>query len=429
MKEFKDGDTADSMGVQTGIGRIFGSRQTFRSFKNPVYRLYFAGMVGYMAPMNMQMIGRSLLVYRMTGSAAILGIVSLAYALPMLCLSLFGGVIADRMSKKNVIVAGTMGAALVSLVVALALTLGYLGPERLGSWWILAVAGACQGAIMALMIPSRLAIIPEIVGREELLNAVSLNMMEMNGLRMLGPALAGLLVESFGFDTLYYVMTGCYLMGSVIFTFLPRTGTVATPGPNALAQMKEGLKYIRRNTTILLILLVTIFAVILTTPYYVLMPIFTEDILMVGAAGLGVLMSVSGAGAIIGSLALASLPNKKRGLMFLAGNLVLSLALIGFSLSGSWHLSLALIAIVGLGDTARMTLGNTLLQYYTEEGYQGRVLSVFVMQFGLMGFGAFGAGLLTEVVGIQWAIGGFAAVLVPVTLLVIAFVPRLRKLD
>lgn len=429
MKEFKDGDTADSVGVQRGIGRIFGSRQTFRSFKNPVYRLYFVAMAGYMAPMNMQMIGRSLLVYRITGSAAILGIMSLAFAIPMLCLSLFGGVIADRMSKKNVIVAGTMGAALVSLGVALALTFGYLGPERPGSWWILAVAGALQGVIMALMIPSRLAIIPEIVGRDELLNAVSLNTMEMNGLRMLAPALAGFLVESFGFDTLYYVMTGCYLVGAVIFSFLPRTGTVAAPGPNALAQMKEGLNYIRHNTTIFLILFFTIFAVILTTPYYVLMPIFTEDILMVGAAGLGVLMSVSGTGAIIGSLVLASLPNKKRGLLFLTGNLVLSLALIGFSFSGSWHLSLALIVIVGLGDTARMALGTTLLQYYTEEEYQGRVLSIFVMQFGLMGFGAFGAGLLSEVVGIQWAVGGFAAVLVPVTLLIIAFAPRLRRLD
>jgi MFS family permease len=428
MSEFKDGDTADSAGVQKGIVRIF-SRQTFRSFKNPVYRLYFVAMAGYMAPWSMQMIGRSLLVYRITGSATILGIMSLAFAIPMLCLSLFGGVIADRMSKKYVIVAGTVGAALVSLGVALALTLGYLGPERPGSWWILAVAGALQGGIMALMIPARLAIVPEIVGRDELLNAVSLNTMEMNGLRMLAPALAGFLVESFGFDTLYYIMTGCYLVGAVIFSFLPRTGTVAIPGPSALAQMKEGLNYIRHNTAILLILFFTVFAVILTMPYYVLMPIFTEDILMVGAAGLGILMSVSGVGAIIGSLVLASLPNKKRGLMFLAGSLILSLALVGFSFSGSWHLSLALIVIVGLGDTARMTLGTTLLQYYTEEEYQGRVMSIFVMQFGLMGFGAFAAGLLTEVVGVQWAVGGLAAVLIPVTLLVLAFVPRLRRLD
>jgi len=428
MSEFKDKDTTNNAGVG-GIRKIFGSRQTFRSLKNPVFRLYFVAMAAYMAPWSMQMIGRSLLVYRITGSATILGIMSLAFAVPMLCLSLFGGVIADRMPKKHIIVAGTVGAALVSLGIALALTLGYLGSERPGSWWVLAVAGALQGAIMALMIPSRLAIVPEIVGREELLNAVSLNTMEMNGLRMLAPALAGFLVESFGFDTLYYVMTGCYLTSAIVFSFMPRTGKVATPGPNALAQMKEGLNYVRHNTPVLLILFFTVFAVVLTMPYYVLMPIFTEDILMVGAGGLGILMSVSGAGAIIGSLVLASLSNKKRGLMFLTGNLLLSLALIGFSFSGSWHLSLALIAFVGLGDTARMALGNTLLQYYTEEEYHGRVMSIFVMQFGLMGFGAFGAGLLTEVVGVQWAVGGLAAVLIPVTLLVIAFVPRLRRLD
>ncbi len=428
MSKFKVEGKADGAGVR-GIARTFGSKQTFRSFKNPVYRLYFVAMAGYMAPMNMQIIGRSLLAYRITGSAAILGVMSLAFSVPMLCLSLFGGVIADRMSKKHIIVAGTMGEALVSLGVALALTLGYISPERPGSWWILAVAGALQGTIMALMIPSRLAILPEIVGREDLLNAVSLNTMEMNGLRMLAPALAGLLVESFGFNTLYYVMTGCYLTGAIIFSFLPHTSTVASPGPNALAQMKEGLNYIRHNTTILVILFFTIFAVVLTMPYYVLMPIFTEDILKVGAAGLGVLMSVSGAGAVIGSLFLASLPNKKRGLMFLTGSLILSLALVGFCFSGSWHLSLPLIAIVGLGDTARMTLGNTLLQYYTEEKYHGRVMSIFVMQWGLMGFGAFGAGLLSEVVGVQWAVGGLAAVLIPVTLLAIAFIPRLRRLD
>ena len=429
MSEFGDEDTTNDVGEGRGIRRIFGGRQTFRSFKNPVFRLYFIAMAGYMAPMNMQLVGRSLLVYRITGSAAILGVMSLAFAVPMVCLSLFGGVIADRVSKKNIIVAGTMGSALVSLGIALALTLGYISTESPGSWWILAVAGAIQGTIMALMVPSRLAIIPEIVGREELLNAVSLNTMEMNGLRMLAPALAGFLVESFGFDTLYYVMTGCYLMGAVIFSFMPRTGRAVTPGPSALTQMKEGLNYIRHNNTILLILFFTVFAVVLTMPFYLLMPIFTEDILMVGAAGLGILMSVSGAGAIIGSLVLASLPNKKRGLMFLIGNLVMSLALVGFSFSGSWHPSLALIAIVGLGDTARMTLGNTLLQYYTEEEYRGRVMSIFVMQFGLMGFGAFGAGLMTEVVGVQWAVGGLAAVLVPVTLLAIAFVPRLRRLD
>jgi len=158
------------------------------------------------------------------------------------------------------------------------------------------------------------------------------------------------------------------------------------------------------------------------------MPVFTEDILGVGAGGLGILFSVSGAGAVIGSLILASLPNQRRGLLFLIGSLVLSLALIGFSFSSSWHLSLALTVVVGMGHTTRMALSNTLLQYYTEAEYRGRVMSVYTMELGLMGFGALAAGLLSEVVGIQWAIGGFAAALVVVTLLATAFLPRIRTL-
>jgi MFS family permease len=164
-------------------------------------------------------------------------------------------------------------------------------------------------------------------------------------------------------------------------------------------------------------------------PYILLMPIFADDILKVGATGMGVLLSVSGIGAIAGSLTLASLPNKKRGTMLLVSSLILGLALVGFSLSSSWYLSLALIVFVGLGQTGRMTLGNTLLQYYTEDEYRGRVMSVYLMEFGLMSFGVFAAGLIAEAMGVQWAVGGFAIVLVFLSILALAFVPRLRKLD
>jgi len=429
MSDTSGSDAEAGTGGEGGTGRISLGKHTFRSFSNPVYRLFFFAMVGLMAPMNMQIVGRSLLIYRITGSAAVLGAVTLAFSTPMLLMSLFGGIIADRLPKKYVIVAGMLGAALVSLGVALALTLGYLSPERPGSVWILAVAGAIQGTVMALMMPSRMAILPEIVGREQLMNAVSLSALEMNALRLGAPALAGFIIEGFGFDVLYYTMAGFYLMGGILTAFLPRTSNVVARGGKALAQIREGLTYIRHNTTILLILLFTIFAVFLTMPYYVLMPVFTEDILMVGAGGLGILFSVSGGGAIIGSLILASLPNKRRGLMFLIGSLVLSLALIGFSLSRSWPLSLALTVVVGMGHTSRMALSNTLLQYYTAEEYRGRVMSVYTMEFGLMGFGALAAGLLTEVAGIQWAIGAFAATLVLVTLLAAVVFPRIRKLD
>jgi MFS family permease len=140
-------------------------------------------------------------------------------------------------------------------------------------------------------------------------------------------------------------------------------------------------------------------------------------------------MSVAGIGALIGSLALASLPNKKRGVLLLSSGLVMGLALVGFASSSSLPLSLGLIVFVGLGQAGRMTLANTLLQYYTEDRYRGRVMSIYMMEFGLTSFGAFGAGLLAEAAGVQWAVGGFAMVLVTLSTLALLFLPRLRKLD
>ncbi len=115
--------------------------------------------------------------------------------------------------------------------------------------------------------------------------------------------------------------------------------------------------------------------------------------------------------------------------MLIVGSLVLGLALAGFSFSTSWYLSLGLIVFVGLGQTTRMTLGNTLIQYYVDDEYRSRVLSIYVMEFGLTSFGSFGAGMLAQAVGVQWALGGFAIVLALISLLALIFIPRLRRLE
>lgn len=416
--------------VEAGRGGIsLRNLRTFSSLKNHVFRLYFCGMVGMMAGMNMRMMARSLLIYRITGSAAILGVMSLIHAIPMLALSLFGGVIADRVQKKYVLLVCLAGEVLVSLGFALALATGYLSAEHTRWWWILGVDSLLHGIIMAFIMPSRQAIVREIVGEEQLLNAISLGSLEMSALRLLGPALTGFLIDAFDFAAVFYVMTGMYLMSVVFIALMPRTSTTTISGGSALADIKEGLNYIRHETIILLILLFTVFVVILSMPYMLLMPIFADDILKVGASGMGVLMSVSGIGAIVGSLVLASLPNKKRGVMLLVSSLLLGLALVGFSFSSSWHLSLALIIFVGLGQTGRMALSNTLLQYYAEREYLGRVMSIHMLEFGLSSLGTFAAALLAEAMGVQWAVGGFAMVLVFLSLLALAFVPRLRRLD
>ena len=143
-----------------GFGISLRSMKTFDSLKVPAYRFFFLGMVGQWGAMNMQMVIRSLLIYRLTGSAAILGLMSLANALPMLLLSLFGGVIADRVQKKHAIQVGQAASAVLALSVAVPLTTGYLSPQHPGSWWILMVNSVPQGTIMAFVIPSRQAIIP-----------------------------------------------------------------------------------------------------------------------------------------------------------------------------------------------------------------------------------------------------------------------------
>ncbi len=439
VDEYQDAGTRPSRGIarvrislRRGIARVrFSLRnlRTFSSLKNPVYRLFFFGMVGQMAAMNMQQLTGSLLLYRLSHSAAVLGFMSLANAIPMLFLSLFGGVIADRVQKKYVLLVGLGSSAVVSLGIALALALGFLSADNPGSWWILLVSSFLQGCIMGLTFPARQAIMPEIVGEEQLMNAVSLSMLEMNALRLLAPAAAGFLVDAYDFEAVYFVMTGMYLMATALIAFMPRTGTMVIGGAGALADIKEGLQYIRHETIILLLLVFTLIAVILSMPYQMLLPIFTEDILKVGAKGMGVLMSVAGIGAVAGSLILASLPNKKRGVMFLMSVLVLSLALVGFSFSSSWFFSLVVIVIVGLGQTGRMALANTLLQYHTTDEYRGRVMSFYMMEFGLSSLGTFAAGLLAEGIGVQWAIGGFAMVLVFLSTLTLAFVPRLRRLD
>lgn len=401
----------------------------FKSFESPVYRIFFASLLGDMMASNMQIMARSLLIYRLTDSPIILGAVSFAHALPMLLFSIFGGVLADRKQKRSILFVGNVLSVGLSLCIGLSLTLGYLSAERPGSWWILIVAAVFQGTIMALTMPSRHSIIPEIVGTELVMNATSLRVMGMNTMRIFGPAIAGFLIDSYGFEVIYYVLAGLYTASAIlIYCFLPVTRVKVIYKRNALNDVQEGLKYVRHNTVFLFILCFSLFATILTMPYQTLLPIFTDDIFKIGATGLGILNSVFGIGAIIGSIIIASLSNKKRGLLMLCNSFILGLVLAAFSFSVSWHFSLIFIALVGLTHTVRITLTNTLLQYYVDEKYLGRVMSIHMMEFGIMGFGTFIAGLLADIVGVQWTLGSFGMMLTFVSILALTFVPRIRKL-
>ncbi|MDA0988953.1 MAG: MFS transporter, partial [Chloroflexi bacterium] len=287
------------MGGGRGAPISFRNLRTFSSFKNPVFRLFYGAMIGQMAAMNMQMIARSLLVYELTGSGTALGVMALGNSLPMLFFSLFGGVMADRVQKKYVLWVGQAASAIVSLATALALVFDLMSADRSGSWLILVFAALFQGTIQGLMMPSRQAMIADIVDQESLMNAVALNTFGMNAMRLLAPIPVGFIIYLWGFEAVYFAMTGMYVMAVAFVTLMPKTGTVSLRGRGAVRDIVDGLKYVKHETTLLIILVVTFVVTLLSMPYMMLLPALTEDVLKVDERGFGLLLSMSGVGAML----------------------------------------------------------------------------------------------------------------------------------
>ncbi len=434
MKDRLDQYRSDDSGTgkpdssSRGIAGYF--RKTFVSFQNPVYRFYYIAMAGHWSSMSMQTVARSQLAYIITGSGAVLGTVSLANAIPMLLLSLPGGFIADKVQKKTVVQLSQAGSAVINLGVMMALLFGYLGPEHPESWWVLVIGASLQGAVMGIQMPSRQAMISDIVGDEHLMNAISLNNLGMNVFRIFMPGLAGFVIDAFGFIVIYGVMTVFYLTAVISMLFVPASPVVKkVQAGSSLSEVKDAWRYVRSEKTVYAVLVFSVFATILGLPYIMLLPMFTTGIFDMGASGMGILITVSGIGAVLGSFVIASLANRNRGKLLLVFSLIMSIALLCFAFSHWWYLSLFLILFVGAGHAVQIALGNSLIQYYADASYRGRVLSFFIMGFGLGNLGAFFAGMISEATGVQWAIGGMALILLVITVMMFYITPTLRRLN
>ena len=279
---------------------------------------------------------------------------------------------------------------------------------------------------MGMMMPALMAIIPELVSRDQLMNAVALNTMGMNTLSLIAPGVAGFIIGDTGnFEAVFYTMVGLYICAAFFILFIPAKAQVISTGNRIMADIQKGFQYIRKDSLILFILAFVLIVTILAMPYQQLMPIFADDILKVGAPGLGLLMSVSGAGALVGSLILATLPNKKRGLLLLSSGFIAGISLLVFSFSSYMTLSLVFIFFVGLGQTFRMTIGSALLQAYTQDIYMGRVMSIMNIQWGLMSVCTFLAGVLAEVFAVQWVMGSMAIILIVISIIFLVMSPGL----
>jgi MFS family permease len=384
--------------------------------------------------MNTQMFIRGWLVYELTGSYKALAIMSLANGLVGLLLAPVGGVIADRVRQKKHVIQLCQGVnTAAALVIAWLIGTGLIRFEHL------VIAAVFQGGVMNVMMPSRQALMPEVVGMDRLMNAIALSTSGMNVARLFMPGFAGWVVGALGGGNgnvlpaqwVYLMMGGLYAWAIVGLVPVRLKDRQQPEGgaPPPFRELRLGFRYVFQTPVIRMLLGCNFFMVFFGMTYFMLLPGFAKDVLNAGPSRLGLLMSISGVGALIGSLIIASLPNQRRGLLLLLSTLLLAVGLIGFSLSTHYWLSVGLLALVGFGQAGRMSLSNVLIQAYVDDDYRGRVMSIYMLEFALLGISIYPIGLLANAMGPQIAVGGAGCALLIFALGLLLFVPSYRNLE
>jgi MFS family permease len=376
-----------------------------RAFKHRNYQLFFGGQLISLIGTWMQSVAQSWLVYRLTGSAVLLGFVGFSGQIPVFLLAPIGGIIADKYNRHRILIF-TQTAAMVLASVLATLTLSH----HVQVWHVFALAAAL-GCINAFDIPVRQAFVVDIVGREDLVNAIALNSSMFNGARIVGPAVAGILVATIGEGWCFFANAVSYIavITGLLLMRMMRRARVSLPG-SAISSIVEGFSYVGRTGPVRALLLLLGLISLMGMPYAVLMPIFADQILHGGARGLGLLMGASGIGALIGALSLAARQGVRGlGRWVAFASLGFGVSIILFSLSRSFWLSAALLMPVGFFMMVEMASSNTLVQSMVPDNLRGRVMAVYSMMFmGMAPIGALLAGTLAGRVGAPKtvAIGG-----------------------
>lgn len=405
-------------------GRFLGSLQRSRDF-----RVYWTGNQASTFTMQMQQVARGYLAYALTGSATALGIVSLASGLPMLVVSPFAGVVADRVPRRNLLI-GTQ-----SILCVISVIMGALVQTGLIQWWHLVISGGIQGILFAFIMPARQAFIPSMVSDEDLPNAIALNNAGMNASRILGPAVAGLLiaVPFVGVKGIYYFRAIAYVIVLWTLLMIPIDDTPSKVGRRPFKRdLASGISYIAKSERLLPLFLLAAVVLTLGMGYQVLMPVFALSVLKVGPSGLGFLTTAAGVGALTGSLSMAYLsnaPNKARIQMF--AGLALGLGIVAFCLSaaaGLYVAALGFLVIVGLANDFYSTINNTLILVNCDRALYGRVMSVYMMTWSIAPMAGAAIAAAADQVGASMALGTAGVVVVAVTLAVGLFYPAYRRI-
>lgn len=380
----------------------------FRALRHRNFQLFFSGQIISLVGTWMQTVAQAWLVYRLTGSSVLLGWLGFVGQIPILLLSPAAGLVADRWMRRTVVIATQSASMLLAFILA-ALTMMH----RITVWEIIVLA-TLLGVVNAFDVPARQAFLIEMVGREDLLNAIALNSSMFNGARVAGPAIAGVVVALVG-EGWCFLLNGISYLAVIAGLFMMRLGKTKPvhDGTAPMEKLREGFRFARHTKPIRALLELVAIVSFMALPFSVLMPIFAVQILHGGASAYGTLMGAVGVGAMFGALALAS-RQQLRGL----GNVVayaatgLGASLVLFSVSHWYWISFVILVVSGFTMMMQFTATNTLIQAMVPDQLRGRVMSLYSMMFlGMTPVGSLLAGYVANYIGspVTVAIGGVAS--------------------
>lgn len=357
--------------------------------------LWIGSFVSFMA-MNMQMITRSWLILRVTDDSPLaLTLVTLTFALPMTVVAPFAGALADRFSRKKLIVFSQIGSGILTLI------LGTLDLIGIVTFWHIMVIGIFNGSLMSINMPSRQAIISDIVPDSKLMNAISLSNSSMNLTRVAGPALAGFLILLFDTAGVFFVISIIYAFAAVTIGMVHYApNRVAKTGKNVGRDVGDGIRYAFANPVLRGLFIMSFIPVLFGFSYMVLVPAWAREALAIESDGLGVLLMLMGIGATIGTLLLSVMGNiPRRGMVMLGASLAWGVALAVFAQVTSFSIAVPFLIFIGFTSSMYMSLNMTMVQLKADPEMRGRTMSIAMMTFGMMPLSAVPFGTLAEKIG------------------------------
>ena len=385
------------------------------ALRHPAYRLLLLGTLPGLLAMQMSMVALGYLAFALSGSATALGFIGLGWGLPLLGLSLAGGVVADRLPRRTIMLGtqATIGAA--ALLGAVLLLAGII------QVWHLFLIALLQGTAFAFNMPARQALVGDLVSPADLGNAIALNNAAMNLTRVVGPPIAGVVIgaPAVGVTGAFLLMAALYVVVLLVFARLPRRAAPGRAGRSGWHDLQEGLRFIRHSPVLRGLLALAFAQALLGMPYQLLLPVFALSIFQAGPEGLGLLGMASGLGALAGSVGVTVLAaSRHRWLLQVGLGLGVGGSLVGFALSSSLLPAALLLAVTGATSAGFMSLNNALLMEATPGQLHGRVMSVYMMTVALMPLTSLPAAGLVDRIGASLTVGGMGGLLVLASLVI-----------